>query len=91
MPDELEALVAGEVGDVVRASGDEVVQPDHVVPLAQEAFGEVRPEEAGGSGDEDAHQRGRPMQSYTKPSAAHLGGVVEVAPVDHHRRGAASP
>ena len=63
VPQELEALVPRQVRDVLRVPGDEVVQPHHVVPVAQEAVGQVRPQEARGTGDQDPHQRLRPMES----------------------------
>ncbi|GMV11161.1 MAG: hypothetical protein AMXMBFR55_28950 [Gemmatimonadota bacterium] len=74
MAHELEALVPHQVRDVVGVAGDEVVEPDDLVPLPQEAVGEVRPQEAGGAGDEDAHQPPLPMESYRKPSARILAG-----------------
>jgi hypothetical protein len=60
VPHELETLVPRQVRDVVGIARDEVVQPHYRVPVAQEPVGEVRAEEAGGSRDEDAHQRDRP-------------------------------
>ena len=57
--DELEGRVADQVGDVVRRPGDEVVHPDHLVPLGDEPVAEMGAQEAGGAGDEDTHSFGR--------------------------------
>ena len=50
--DEMKVLVAGEMLDVGDVSGEQVVHPDHLMSLAQQPVGEVRPEEAGAPGDE---------------------------------------
>ena len=39
---EAEVLVAAEVGDVVRAAGDEVVEADDFVAFGEEEIGEMR-------------------------------------------------
>src|SRR5690606_18547919 len=44
-----------QVGDVRPASGDEVVDGDHVVAGCQERVTEMRPDEAGAAGDKYAH------------------------------------
>ena len=59
-----EAVIADQMGDVVRMAGDEVVQPDDRVAIGEEAIGEMRAEEPGGAGDEDSHAVApRPMDS----------------------------
>ena len=75
-----------------RCPGDEVVEPDDRVAVGEEAVGEVRAEESGRAGDQDPHARA-PSDAIgtSKPSAAHLGGVVEVAAVDDHRARGALP
>ena len=52
--DELEALVAGEVADVARVAGEQVVERDDRVPVGQQAVGEMRADESGAAGDQDA-------------------------------------
>ena len=54
--DEVEALVAGQVGDVVHVAGAEVVHGDHLVALSQQAVAEMGADEAGSAGDENAHR-----------------------------------
>ena len=49
--EELEIPVAAEVGDVVHAASDEVVNADDLVAAREEEIGQVRAEEAGGTGD----------------------------------------
>ena len=39
--DESVALVAREVRDIIRVSGDEVVDTDHAMPFRQQAIGKV--------------------------------------------------
>jgi hypothetical protein len=51
-----------EVGDVPRATGDQVVDADDLVVAGEQGIAQVRPEEAGATGDDDAHQR-RPTPS----------------------------
>ena len=55
MLDELVALIAREVRDVVGVAGDEVVEPDDLVTVREKAIGEMRAEEAGAAGDQDSH------------------------------------
>ena len=43
--------IAGQVGDVVGAAGDQVVHGDDVMALGQEPVAEVAAEEAGAAGD----------------------------------------
>ena len=48
--DELEILVAGEVGDVVGIPRDEVIDGDDVMAFGEETVGEMRAEKAGTTG-----------------------------------------
>src|SRR6476469_1900587 len=50
--DELVALLAREMGDVVGMAGDEVVEAYDFVPVRQKSIGEVRPEKPGWAGDQ---------------------------------------
>src|SRR5438552_19025072 len=50
--DELEIWIAAEVGNVVHAAGDEIIDADHLVTTREEKIGQVRAEEAGGAGDD---------------------------------------
>ena len=59
MPDRLELLVLEQVVDILPTTGEEVVQAYDVVALCQEAFAEVRADEAGTAGYEDAHNPDR--------------------------------
>ncbi len=78
--DELEALVADQVVDVLAAAGDQVVDADHAVALGQQPLAQVRAEEAGAAG----HHRGghaglpsacgRPIETYWKPALASFAG-----------------
>ena len=49
--DELKALPADQVGDVLGTSGHEVVHADDLVTLGEKALTQVRAQEAGGAGD----------------------------------------
>ena len=48
---EPEPRITGKVGDVLRASGDQVVDTDNGVPLCDEPVAEMRTEESGAAGD----------------------------------------
>ncbi len=61
--DELKAGVALQVGDVRGFARDEVVHPDHAVPLREQPVAQVRAQEPRGPGYEDAHARRRPRLS----------------------------
>jgi hypothetical protein len=43
------------MNDVVRTSGDEIVEAHHLVTVGEKAIGEVRAQESGGAGDEHPH------------------------------------
>ena len=53
--DEAEVGRSMEVGDVVRAAGDEVVDPDYFVAVREEAIDQMRAQEASCAGDEHPH------------------------------------
>jgi hypothetical protein len=55
VPYELKAIVASEMRDVVRAAGDEVIQTDDRMAVAEEAIREMRAEESSGSSYENSH------------------------------------
>jgi hypothetical protein len=46
--------IADKVGDVVLAAGEVVVHTQHVVAVAQQAFAQMRAEEAGTAGHHNA-------------------------------------
>jgi hypothetical protein len=54
VPHELEVGVLEEAGDVLLATGVEVVKADDFVPLVEETFTKMGAEESGSAGDEDA-------------------------------------
>ena len=45
-----EAWRVGEVLDVDRRTGDEVVEAEHLIPVAEQVLAQVRTEEAGAAG-----------------------------------------
>ena len=51
---QLEVRMIEQMGNVVLGAREEVVQTDDVVAVGQQAFAEMRAEEAGTTGDEDA-------------------------------------
>ena len=55
MPDEPEAGVAGQMREVVRMTGDEIVDADDLMFVVEKAVAEVRAEKTGGAGDDDPH------------------------------------
>ena len=55
VPDELEPAIAHEVGDVVRVSRHEVVEPHDAVPFREEPVAQMRSQEARRTRDEDSH------------------------------------
>ena len=56
--DELEVWIAHEVGDVLLATGKQVVHTDDFILLVQQAFAEMGAEESGSASDEDAFFHG---------------------------------
>ena len=54
MAHQLEVRVADEVRDVVFRAGEEVVHAQHVVALGQEPLAQVRADEAGAAGHQNA-------------------------------------
>ena len=57
------ARVAGEMREIVRVPGDEVVETDDRVSVSKEPVAQVGAEKPRGSGDEHSHVVGRPMES----------------------------
>jgi hypothetical protein len=55
MPHQLEAGIADEMLDVGLPPGEEVIEADDVVTLADEAIAKVRAEKSGTAGNEDTH------------------------------------
>jgi hypothetical protein len=55
VPDQFKARVAEQVFDVPLSAGEEVIEAKDFVTFVEEAFGEVGAEEAGSTGDENAH------------------------------------
>ena len=62
MADQLEALVIEQVLDVAAGAGEEIVDADDIGALGQQALAQMRAEEAGAAGDQNAlfemHDRG---------------------------------
>ena len=58
MANQLEIGVVHPVHDVLLPAGEEVIENDDLVACHHEAVHEVRADEAGSSGDEDAHALG---------------------------------
>jgi hypothetical protein len=56
--DQLKVLVGEQVLDVGFLGGEEVVEADDIVALGDEAIADVRPEEAGAAGHENAFDLG---------------------------------
>ena len=82
--DELEAIVADQMGDVVRVARDEVVEADDVVPFGEKPIAEMRAEEARRAGDEDSHDwPPRPIEAVGEAERRHLPAIVQVPAVDH--------
>ena len=54
MAEELEAGMTVQVVDVALGAGEKVVNAEHLVTLSEQSVDEVRAEEAGAAGDEDA-------------------------------------
>jgi hypothetical protein len=57
-----ESRMVCEMSDVAGATGDVVVEAQHLVAAGDQRVAQVRAEKAGAAGDEDAHQR-RPTPS----------------------------
>src|SRR5688572_31613009 len=77
---ELEAIVAGEVRDVVVVPGHQVVEPDDRMPFRQEAIAQVGSQKAGRAGNQDSHAIFRPIESYVKPSDTIFSGSYRFRP-----------
>src|SRR5450755_1694784 len=54
VPHQLEAGMPDEMRDVVLVAGEEVVDAENVVAIRQQAFAEMRTQEAGPAGDQDS-------------------------------------
>ena len=52
--DQLEAIVAQEMRDMVLAAGEKVIDAEDLMTLAQQALAEVRPQESAAAGYQDA-------------------------------------
>ncbi len=61
VPDELKPLIACEVSDVLRRSGQKIVDPHNRVAFSQQAVAHMRADEARSSGDHDAQNSKAPM------------------------------
>ena len=61
VPDEAEALFAGEVRDVAGVARRVVVEPDDLVPLGEKTVAEMAAEESGGAGDAGPHPLPTPV------------------------------
>ena len=53
--DERVVRIAAQMGDVFRLAGDEIVDADDFMALAQEQVGQVRAEKARGAGNQNSH------------------------------------
>ena len=56
VPDEPEAGVAGQMREVVRMTGDEVVDADDLMFVVEKAVAEMRAEKTGGAGHQNSHK-----------------------------------
>ena len=56
--DEAEILIPTQVRDVVDASGDKIIDPDHPVAFGQQVICQVRAEKSGSAGDDGNGLRG---------------------------------
>lgn len=77
MAQHFEARMPQQVGDVALGAGVEVVDAQHIVPVAQQAVAQVRAEKARAAGDQHA--------ALVAPVVVRLGvaGVVCVSVVSH--------
>jgi hypothetical protein len=55
MVDKVKVAVAGQMGNIVRAPGDQVIHGDDIVTLAKQPITQVATQKAGRSGDQNAH------------------------------------
>ena len=62
VPHRLEVRIADQVGDVVLAAGEIVVDTQHIVAVAQQTFAEMRPQEAGTAGHHHPFARQRHLK-----------------------------
>ena len=58
VPQEFKARVGEQVDDVLLPAGEQIVEADDLVPVADEPVAEVTAQEAGAAGDEDSHVLG---------------------------------
>ena len=73
--DERGAVVAEQLLDVGHGTGDEVVDRHDTITVIEQRPAEVRAEEAGAAGDDDAGHGQRPMPWYAviRPGATRCG------------------
>ena len=51
-----EVFIAHKVGNVVRATGDEIVHPDNLMPVSNQTVGEMRAEKSGCASNKNTHK-----------------------------------
>ncbi len=56
VPDESEFFIIDKVGQVFPAASHEVIHPNDFVPFFQQTITKMGTEEAGGSGEKNAHE-----------------------------------
>ncbi len=75
---QLEVRVIEQVRDVAPASGEEIVDAEHVVAFLQQEGAKVRAEETGAAGDEDALAADLSLERLANPLGDHGTEVVLV-------------
>ena len=74
MAHEFEALVVEQMGHVAAPAREVVVDAEHLVAGGQEPLAEMRAEETGAAGDEDAFGEGHGMEAPEEPRLWRRGG-----------------
>ncbi len=72
VPHEFEPRMRQQMGDVVLAAGEQVVETDDLMAVAQQPVAEMAAEKTGTAGDEDAHdQKGRKSRVESRRKSAY--------------------
>ena len=88
MAQQLEPLVPQQMRDVAFVAGEEIVDAQHLVAVADQPVAEMRAEEAGAAGDEDAFAGGIAAGHGDGLDGAPCGATPGRAmPAPHENRG----
>ena len=75
MPKERKPLIAHQMGNIVAAASDEIIEADDLVPIGKQTVTQVRAKESGGAGNKDAHDNLKIQNIVSNDRAPGLAAV----------------